>query len=196
MQACHCERSEAICPESTHVTRGRLLRCARNDRFSDVIEASGSQHWQWTSEQVGQAMLPLALTMGDPAGIGGELTLRAWLALRGQRCHFVALDDPDRLTELGRRIGCNVPIREVDDPQSAAAIFPEALPVLPVRLPAAAVPAIPTRQTPAPSLVRSNARPRSHRAARSAGSSPTRSTRPRCTTPASPIPAIPNFSPR
>ena len=25
---------------------------------------------------------PLALTMGDPAGIGGELSLRAWLALR------------------------------------------------------------------------------------------------------------------
>ena len=29
---CHCERSEAIYPESAHVTRGRLLRCARNDR--------------------------------------------------------------------------------------------------------------------------------------------------------------------
>ena len=29
-------------------------------------------------------MKPIALTMGDPAGIGGELTLRAWLA-RGKR---------------------------------------------------------------------------------------------------------------
>ena len=27
-------------------------------------------------------MKPLALTMGDPAGIGGELSLKAWLALR------------------------------------------------------------------------------------------------------------------
>ena len=25
-------------------------------------------------------MKPLALTMGDPAGIGGEMTLKAWLA--------------------------------------------------------------------------------------------------------------------
>ena len=27
-------------------------------------------------------MNPLALTMGDPAGIGGELSLKTWLALR------------------------------------------------------------------------------------------------------------------
>jgi 4-hydroxy-L-threonine phosphate dehydrogenase PdxA len=26
-------------------------------------------------------MRPIALTMGDPAGIGGELTLRAWLSM-------------------------------------------------------------------------------------------------------------------
>ena len=42
----------------------------------------------------------LALTMGDPAGIGGELTLRAWLALRHGGPCFVALDDPDRLAAL------------------------------------------------------------------------------------------------
>jgi 4-hydroxythreonine-4-phosphate dehydrogenase len=108
-------------------------------------------------------MLPLALTMGDPAGIGGELTLRAWQALRaprawqalhaprawqalhGQRCPFVALDDPHRLTEIGRRIGIAVPIVEVEDPQSSAAIFPEALPVLPILLAAPAEPGRPDK---------------------------------------------------
>ena len=39
--------------------------------------------------------LPLALTMGDPAGIGGELTLAAWERARhGAGPVFVVLDDP------------------------------------------------------------------------------------------------------
>ena len=50
-------------------------------------------------------MKPLALTMGDPAGIGGELTLRTWLALRGGGRPFVALDDPARLERLARAMG-------------------------------------------------------------------------------------------
>ena len=32
-------------------------------------------------------MRPLALTMGDPAGIGGELSLRAWQELRATGHH-------------------------------------------------------------------------------------------------------------
>lgn len=79
-------------------------------------------------------MQPLALTMGDPAGIGGELTLRAWLALRQGRTTFVALDDPDRLAALARRMGLEVPISVVQTPDAAAACFASALPVLPVRL--------------------------------------------------------------
>ena len=35
--------------------------------------------------------------MGDPAGIGGELTVRAWHALHRNGPCFVALDDPQRL---------------------------------------------------------------------------------------------------
>ncbi len=80
-------------------------------------------------------MTPLALTMGDPAGIGGELTLRAWLALRGTELCFVALDDPRRLTALARELRLDVPVGEVDRPESAELIFADALPVLPVVLP-------------------------------------------------------------
>jgi 4-hydroxythreonine-4-phosphate dehydrogenase len=69
---------------------------------------------------------PLALTMGDPAGIGGELTVRAWQALHRNGPCFFALDDPQRL------IG--IPIAEIGAPAEAAAIFAKALPVLPVRL--------------------------------------------------------------
>jgi 4-hydroxythreonine-4-phosphate dehydrogenase len=76
----------------------------------------------------------LALTMGDPAGIGGELTLRAWLALRNSNQRFVALDDPDRLAALAYALSLDVPIATVASPHEASGVFATALPVLPVRL--------------------------------------------------------------
>lgn len=76
-----------------------------------------------------QAARPLALTMGDPAGIGGECTLRAWLARRDRYC-FVALDDPGRLTALAERLGLNVPVAQVADTDEAMRVFATALPVM------------------------------------------------------------------
>ena len=90
-------------------------------------------------------MKPLALTMGDPAGIGGELTLRAWQALHARPCPFVALDDPDRLTAIGQQIACDTPIHVVDDAVAAIAIFHRALPVIPVPLATAASPGRPDK---------------------------------------------------
>ncbi len=87
----------------------------------------------------------LALTMGDPAGIGGELTLRTWLALRHTQRRFVALDDPDRLATLAATMGLDVPIRVLTDPADAVATFPAALPVIPVRLANPAVPGRPDK---------------------------------------------------
>ncbi|MDE2200699.1 MAG: 4-hydroxythreonine-4-phosphate dehydrogenase PdxA [Rhodospirillales bacterium] len=81
---------------------------------------------------------PLALTMGDPAGIGGELAVKAWQARRGGRA-FVALDDPDRLAGIARALRLDVPIRVVNAAEAAGAVFRDALPVLPVRLGAPAV---------------------------------------------------------
>ena len=85
---------------------------------------------------------PLALTMGDPAGIGGELSLRAWLARR-RGFPFVALDDPARLQAIARAMGLDVPIRVVDTIEAGAAIFRDALPVLPVPLAALPRPGVP-----------------------------------------------------
>jgi 4-hydroxythreonine-4-phosphate dehydrogenase len=84
--------------------------------------------------------------MGDPAGVGGEITLTAWLARRTSGPVFVALDDPDRLAALARMLGLDVPIREVASAAEATAIFADVLPVLAVRL---AAPAIPGRTDPA-----------------------------------------------
>ncbi len=72
--------------------------------------------------------------MGDPAGIGGELTLRAWTACRASRKPFVALDDPTRLRQLAARLGHVVPIVEVERCDQVDAVFQGALPVMPVPL--------------------------------------------------------------
>lgn len=88
-------------------------------------------------------MRPLALTMGDPAGIGGELTLRAWQALHGSGCCFFAIDDPARLAGLRPLAGHDMQICEIASPAEATAVFPDALPVLPLRLAAVARPGTP-----------------------------------------------------
>jgi 4-hydroxythreonine-4-phosphate dehydrogenase len=78
--------------------------------------------------------LPLAVTMGEPAGIGGELTLKAWLARRNGSRPFVAVDDPVHLASLAGRLALDVPVREVTDAAGARRAFRDVLPVLPVKL--------------------------------------------------------------
>ena len=81
---------------------------------------------------------PLALTMGEPSGIGGELSLKAWLARRDRIPPFFVLDRPERLSTLAERLGLAVPVTPIETPQAAAAIFADALPVLPLQAPVAA----------------------------------------------------------
>jgi len=77
-------------------------------------------------------MLPLALTMGEPAGIGGEIALAAWLR-RGEGVPpFYLIDDPDRLARLARLLGREVNLQTIAGPGCASAMFAEALPIMPV----------------------------------------------------------------
>lgn len=73
---------------------------------------------------------PLALTMGEPAGIGGELTLKAWLGRQRLKTPFLVVGDPVHLRQLARRLGWDVPVRVIDDAAEAGAVFDQALPVL------------------------------------------------------------------
>jgi 4-hydroxythreonine-4-phosphate dehydrogenase len=84
----------------------------------------------------------LALTMGEPSGIGGEITLKAW-ARRNSLDPFFVIDDPDRLNEIAQKTGPKVPIQVISTPSEAADVFAAALPVLPSPLPAPAVPGQP-----------------------------------------------------
>ncbi|MEM9782650.1 MAG: 4-hydroxythreonine-4-phosphate dehydrogenase PdxA [Pseudomonadota bacterium] len=96
------------------------------------------------------AALPLALTMGDPSGIGGEIALAAWSAGMADPTlpAFCTIADPDWLRSIG-----TAPVVEIADPVEAAAVFPKAVPVLAERL---AEPATAGRPQPAnaPATVR------------------------------------------
>jgi 4-hydroxythreonine-4-phosphate dehydrogenase len=73
----------------------------------------------------------LALTQGDPSGIGPELALMAWHAMHGDpaAAPFVYLGDPAHLARRAREAGIATPI-ETTTPAEAASIFHHALPVL------------------------------------------------------------------
>jgi 4-hydroxythreonine-4-phosphate dehydrogenase len=53
--------------------------------------------------------MPLAVTPGEPAGIGAEITLKAWKS--GQTGLFFLLDDPNRVAERAKLAGLNIPNR-------------------------------------------------------------------------------------
>lgn len=76
--------------------------------------------------------LPLALTQGDPAGIGSELSLCAWLERRERALPaFACIASPDHLSRTAERLGWQIPIRECGW-EDAAGLFSEALPVIPL----------------------------------------------------------------
>ncbi|CAA7621186.1 4-hydroxy-L-threonine phosphate dehydrogenase, NAD-dependent [Magnetospirillum sp. LM-5] len=86
---------------------------------------------------------PLAVTMGEPAGIGGDIALKAWLRRSEGLPPFFMIDQPDRLRTLAARLGLDCPIVTIADPAQAADIFAQALPVLALDLPAMVRPGYP-----------------------------------------------------
>lgn len=76
------------------------------------------------------AALPLALTMGEPAGIGPDVTLLAWTRRVAERLPpFHVVGSADLLMRRAARLGLDVAIRRVE-PEETAAVFADALPVV------------------------------------------------------------------
>jgi 4-hydroxythreonine-4-phosphate dehydrogenase len=93
---------------------------------------------------MGNVEPPLALTIGDPAGIGPDITLLAWQArIRGRIPPFALLGDPGVLAARAAALGIDVPIQTVDGVDAARACFAGALPVLPVPIAGPVVPGCP-----------------------------------------------------
>jgi 4-hydroxythreonine-4-phosphate dehydrogenase len=88
-------------------------------------------------------MLPLVVTMGEPAGIGGEITLKAWLGRGGGVPPFYLIDDLDRIAALARRLDWPVPVQSISAPEDAPAVFAGALPIAPIGITSRASPARP-----------------------------------------------------
>jgi len=73
---------------------------------------------------------PLALTLGEPAGIGPDITLAAWLKRAElQLPPFYVVGDAAFLARRAKRIGLAVPLREID-PEKTSETFATALPVV------------------------------------------------------------------
>ena len=86
------------------------------------------------------AKKPLALTLGDPAGIGPDISLLAFAARRHEHIPpFVLLGDPEVLRARARALDLATPIEVIDDAGAAPALFAEALPVLPISVAAAVI---------------------------------------------------------
>ncbi|MGF1621985.1 MAG: 4-hydroxythreonine-4-phosphate dehydrogenase PdxA [Rhodomicrobiaceae bacterium] len=78
---------------------------------------------------------PLALTSGDPAGIGPDITLANWLKRRDADLPvFAVLGDAGTFRERAHLLDLDVPCQEIETLDQAAQIFSDTLPVLPVRL--------------------------------------------------------------
>lgn len=83
--------------------------------------------------------------MGDPAGIGPDIALGAWL--QRTACSvppFVYLGDPSTLQARAQHLGLNIPCCVVDAPSVAIECFADCLPILPVPLTEQIMPGIPT----------------------------------------------------
>jgi 4-hydroxythreonine-4-phosphate dehydrogenase len=99
-------------------------------------------------------MRPLALTLGEPAGIGPDITLAVWRRrVELKLPAFYLLADPQCLARRAGRLGFDIPIEEVD-PAQATAVFARALPVVPLGVAATAEPGIPDA-TSAPAAIAS-----------------------------------------
>jgi 4-hydroxythreonine-4-phosphate dehydrogenase len=88
-------------------------------------------------------MRPLALTLGEPAGIGPELTLMLWTKRDTLEVPpFVAIGDPELLAARSRLLKLGVPITECQAAE-ASNLFSTALPVLNTHVQATAKPGKP-----------------------------------------------------
>ena len=87
--------------------------------------------------------LPLALTIGEPAGIGCDITLSAWLRRsEAGLSPFYVIADPEHLAARAQQLALSVPIKVVT-PEQASAAFHTTLPVVALDERATAKPGLP-----------------------------------------------------
>ncbi len=74
------------------------------------------------------SMSPIAVSIGDPAGIGPEVLAKAWVRRNQDRlAPFFAIGDLRSISTVWKG-----PLRKIDGPEAAIACFDEALPIMEV----------------------------------------------------------------
>ena len=87
---------------------------------------------------------PLAVSLGDPAGVGPELIAEAWIRREPEGlAPFLVAGGAGVLREAAARRGIELPVERIDDPFQATEVFARALPVLPAAADASYAPGEP-----------------------------------------------------
>jgi 4-hydroxythreonine-4-phosphate dehydrogenase len=79
------------------------------------------------------SILPLAVTMGDPAGIGPDILLALFCADRALQPPLVVFADPAVLRDRAHQLGIVITVKEIDHPSQALSAGARVLCVVPVR---------------------------------------------------------------
>ena len=74
---------------------------------------------------------PLALTSGEPAGIGPDITIKAWQRRKQEALPpFYLLGDPGLVRRRAKALGGDIPLAEIGRAEEAVAAFADHLPVI------------------------------------------------------------------
>jgi 4-hydroxythreonine-4-phosphate dehydrogenase len=79
--------------------------------------------------------LPLALTQGDPSGIGPEIAIKAWRKAReGSGVPFFVLGDPAHFERVSHALRLDIPVAE-SSLEDVERVFADALPIVSLKAP-------------------------------------------------------------
>lgn len=75
--------------------------------------------------------IPIAVTIGEPSGIGPEVILKAWINRRKYSLtNFFVIGSEGIMHKQAEHLNLNVPVSSIDYPEETAGTFHSALPVL------------------------------------------------------------------
>ena len=75
---------------------------------------------------------PLAVTIGEPSGVGADIVLAIHRDARDSAPPFLVIADPDMLALRARRLGLDIPMQVIASPEQIEAVESDVLAILPL----------------------------------------------------------------
>lgn len=85
-------------------------------------------------KRTGSGCTPIAVTMGEPAGIGPEITVRASAARSSDDQPIIVIGDPELYRMTAKVLGVPIEVVEITSPEAAASLPPHVLPIISIPL--------------------------------------------------------------